>query len=122
MLPSQAELIALLQQTQVEHQASKDQFQNFTLAYNNINDQLQQANQAACTLHAWNEDLQRQLFGTEAGTDPSCFDASDPARYPASQGTDFNTGIPMPKHKGRCPHELPGVRCVKTECPWLKQV
>jgi predicted nucleic acid-binding Zn-ribbon protein len=68
MLPSQAELIALLQQTQGEHQAIKDQLSNLTLTHNNINVQLQQANQEVLTRRAWNEDLQKQLFGTEAGT------------------------------------------------------
>jgi hypothetical protein len=123
MLPSQTELIALLQQTQAEHQAIKDELQNLTATYNNnTNDQLQQAKQEARTLRAWNEDLQRQLFGTEAGTDPSTFNANDPARDPASQGFEFNADMSMPKYKGRNPHELPGVECVNAECPWLHQV
>jgi hypothetical protein len=50
------------------------------------------------------------------------FNASDLARNPASQDFDFNAGMPMPKYKGRCPHELPGVKRIKVECPWLHQV
>ncbi|KAH4941430.1 hypothetical protein HBI52_082550 [Parastagonospora nodorum] len=86
--------------TQASLAATQDQLAALT-------SKLALAEQEAQNLREWYDELQRAQITQNGGS---------------GFGLKAQEGISMPKYKGRCPREMPGVECKEKGCPWLHQV
>lgn len=102
------------QTTKIELAATKSELATTQANLNTTRDSLTAltsklalAEQEAQNLREWYDELQRAQIMQNGGS---------------GFGLKAHDGISMPKYKGRCPRELPGVECKEKDCPWLHQV
>jgi len=93
--------------TQAELASTKSELTTAQDSLTALTSKLALAEQEAQNLRDWYDELQRAQITQNGGS---------------GFGIRAADGISMPKYKGRCPRELPGVECKDKDCPWLHQV